>query len=502
MNKKCTFALGFILLAAFVWAGGQRTPAQQEKPEVSIMVYVRGAISFENNPIIQKAEELSGYRLNIEGPPSANYFDRMQVVMASANVPDLHQNGVGDDFERFARDGLLADITDLRLNYPNLMSNLTPEQWEDGRSATTGRIMAMPRSNATDYWGFVIRQDWLDNLGLSVPSTLEEFAAVARAFTFDDPNKSGRRDTYGWSFSRGIWSLGTEFLKTAFGMSTHDGFPDWNDEYTVRWLKPGYVPYLTYLRNLREAGSLDPEWFTQARNAEEEKFLQGRIGMLFMSQNGLAAFFDNNPNLSHRNYTFAAPLISPVNGERRMAAPPSAWFAFLPSADGDVESALGFLDWANSEEGFKLFHFGIQGVHYNSYNMETRQIDRTAAQVVQLNIDNHSDFNFANAFMGRRPLEGGVTPATQAKFNTEWPAVRAQSRIIELPFVKVPELTAVRTEVPDAYARINTMEERYILGEISLAEFETELSRFTGLPVMARAQTAYREFMLNWERGR
>lgn len=42
-----------------------------------------------------------------------------------------------------------------------------------------------------------IRADWLENLGLEVSKTIEEFKAVAHAFTYDDPDQNGANDTYG-----------------------------------------------------------------------------------------------------------------------------------------------------------------------------------------------------------------------------------------------------------------------------------------------------------------
>ena len=44
----------------------------------------------------------------------------------------------------------------------------------------------------------MIRQDWLDNLGLDMPETFEEFKEVMRAFTEDDPDGNGVDDTYGF----------------------------------------------------------------------------------------------------------------------------------------------------------------------------------------------------------------------------------------------------------------------------------------------------------------
>lgn len=42
-----------------------------------------------------------------------------------------------------------------------------------------------------------IRQDWLDKLGLEVPRTWDEMAAVAEAFVTQDPDGNGEDDTIG-----------------------------------------------------------------------------------------------------------------------------------------------------------------------------------------------------------------------------------------------------------------------------------------------------------------
>ena len=62
-----------------------------------------------------------------------------------------------------------------------------------------GEIMAIPAPSmmggeANEMW---IRQDWLDNLGLEVPRTWDEMAAVAEAFVTQDPDGNGEADTIG-----------------------------------------------------------------------------------------------------------------------------------------------------------------------------------------------------------------------------------------------------------------------------------------------------------------
>ncbi len=47
-----------------------------------------------------------------------------------------------------------------------------------------------------------IRGDWLENLKINVPGTVDEFYEVLKAFTYDDPDKDGDHNTIGAEYSR------------------------------------------------------------------------------------------------------------------------------------------------------------------------------------------------------------------------------------------------------------------------------------------------------------
>lgn len=70
-----------------------------------------------------------------------------------------------------------------------------------------GKNYIIPLGLGSGYVAY-IRKDWLDNLGLSVPKTWNEFYNVLQLFTNGDPDKNGQNDTIGMSFS----SEGISFL--------------------------------------------------------------------------------------------------------------------------------------------------------------------------------------------------------------------------------------------------------------------------------------------------
>src|SRR5699024_8047840 len=123
-----------------------------------------------------------------------------------------------------------------------------------------------------------VRKDWLDNLGMEVPTNLDELYEMAYAFTYDDPDGNGVDDTYGLTAS-GTWNLqdifqafGARLDSSGSGSIAYDPIENcWVDS----MLKPEMVDCLTYLNKMYEEGLLDPELFTNSGSNMREKFWAG-----------------------------------------------------------------------------------------------------------------------------------------------------------------------------------------------------------------------------------
>ena len=49
--------------------------------------------------------------------------------------------------------------------------------------------------------GGIIRTDWLKNLGMEMPTTIDELHDILYAFTYNDPDQNGANDTIEVSMS-------------------------------------------------------------------------------------------------------------------------------------------------------------------------------------------------------------------------------------------------------------------------------------------------------------
>ena len=131
-------------------------------------------------------------------------------LMCSANeeLPDVILGVAFDHYiiNQYGEDGYFIDLTDYidayAPNYKAQLENLdkaTKEYvLEKSKNLETGAYYAMPRVlceafddvQALTY----INQNWLDKLGLAVPTTTEELKTVLTAFATQDPNGNGEAD--------------------------------------------------------------------------------------------------------------------------------------------------------------------------------------------------------------------------------------------------------------------------------------------------------------------
>jgi len=394
-------------------------------------------------------------------------------------MPDLVHYGADIAAKEWAEEGLLLDLTDLIDQYPNMAANHTKEQLGDCDFLGDGRAYGLPRANSYDKWGFLINKTWLDKVGKEIPTTVEEFIDVCRAFTFEDPDGNGIDDTFGATFGAdqgsmdsGVWHLRNDFLSMAYSISSwHHGMPDADGSAKLRALKAGYGDYLQLLRALYEEGVIDREFVTHRADEPLEKFAQGRVGIVGASESNFTSNVLERYGLDPDDYAFCAPLVLNAGDKPQYAMPPSAWMAYYVNAKSEnIDAVLRLLDWADSEEGFVAMQMGLPGLHYNTYDIETRTVDRTEEQFRAREKVTSNMFAFANAYKGMQALMGGSSPEMIAKWQVEAGAADKATQKVFIPFTKM--LDKIGVEFPDEMQTLNSLEVRFVTGEVAFDELE------------------------------
>ena len=302
---------------------------------------------------------------------------KINTAAASNSLPDIFMVS-RDTWYKLVQAGLIAKVDDLL----PLMPVRTATHYNDpdrNRLATVdGSMYGLPDPGAmpmTD--GLVIRQDWLDKLSLKAPTTLDEFLTVAKAFTFDDPDGNGKKDTYGFCAfidGSGLNAMGVgprfDWLYGAYGVAG-----TWNltstENFGLNVRSDAYMQATQFIRTLNEEGVIDPDWPTLKKDDFRAGWKQGKCGM--MHENFAALSTKSNYKAFDENFPEGEWVVLPPpagpNGDKSdgtVILSARIYAVSQKAMDAGKGPAIArLLEWMAGEEGYYLLGFGQKGINYN-----------------------------------------------------------------------------------------------------------------------------------------
>ncbi|CAH8771046.1 extracellular solute-binding protein [Paenibacillus dendritiformis] len=240
------------------------------------------------NAYLKKLKEM----LNIEVEflwqvPSDQAQQKFSLAIASGDLPDVFEIGI-TDYEKFKEDDMLEDLTEAYEKYasPELKAYV---EADGGKTLemykSDGKILALPNfedpfMSAQILW---LRKDWLDKLNLSVPQTMDELEKVAEAFVNQDPDRNGKKDTYGIAFNKDLVSWGFDARGFFYSMGA----------YPKAWIKnaegalvPGEIQpetkaALERMNQWYSKGLIDKEFAFKDIDKVVEDVVAGKVGISF-----------------------------------------------------------------------------------------------------------------------------------------------------------------------------------------------------------------------------
>jgi len=226
-------------------------------------------------------------------------------------------------------------------------------------------------------WGWImaVRQDWLDNLGITkAPETLDEFFDMAKRFTNDDPDQNGAKDTYGVTLFGGDKA---NVYFTPYGL-VRNTFTVRDEKVVFTSVLDEYKEVLKILRSWYDAGVVDPEFVTDSRENARGKWAEGKLGTYTtdvwwwrsnVAENVQSMLLDKDPNAE---ILFIEPLKGPA-GAFQTGNPPDFYsnaIAFgADTSDAKVERIMRMRNAASESqqtdgEFFNRVYYGVKDVDY------------------------------------------------------------------------------------------------------------------------------------------
>jgi putative aldouronate transport system substrate-binding protein len=191
-------------------------------------------------------------------------------------ISDLIETGqftdAGELFDKYASD-----------TYKEAMAQ-DPDVWNP--YIRDGKRMAIPlldnayNNDAVMY----IREDWLKNVGLEAPKTIDELEAVMEAFTNGDPDQNGQKDTLALSIGfknyLATWMSDAGWIFGMFGAMPNQWNENANGELVYGSIQPEMKPALAKLQDWMKKGYISQEAGLYDEVKASEAFTAGKAGII------------------------------------------------------------------------------------------------------------------------------------------------------------------------------------------------------------------------------
>lgn len=352
------------------------TPAGTSAPAAPVKIQMAMAASGLPAPDADDIKKTLDKKLGIDLQLTAiasgdDYKNQIRVRLSGGNYPDLFSVDFAD-VKEFSDKGLLLDLTpyfdkDLK-PAKDFVTGQTPDIMK--KVTINGKIYAVPRVGDVPFSSMWVRQDWLTKLNLKAPTNLEEFMAVAKAFTEQDPDGNGKKDTYGIT---GAKLDGFATIFGAHGVGLPGSFYEKDGKVINAYYDPAMPEALKYIKSLIDAGVVDPEIMTNKANLEVQKAFQGKAGLIFKGWTDIdkdefvAQYKAINPNAQ---WVQMVPVKGPggqYDGSYDYDRPSRYWV--IPKAlekdKAKLQKVIELINYVSGKEGNTLVMYGLEGKHYN-----------------------------------------------------------------------------------------------------------------------------------------
>ncbi|MBD2871374.1 extracellular solute-binding protein [Paenibacillus arenilitoris] len=341
-------------------AGGE----EAAKPELK-RLNVWASEDYNTYPVAGLLEEATGYKVKYDMLPQDKWAEKLNLIMSSGEPYDM-VTSYSDMalYSDYAQKGALVDLTPLIDEFgPNIKAAIKQESIDALK--VNGKLYAIPTTVTYEInSSILIRTDWLDKVGLPMPTTTDELTAVLKAFKEKDPGGNGERNVP--LTIKGDQSM-IDNLVGAFGMPNN-----WNDvdgKLVPRVMDPSYKDYVAYAADLYKQGLIDREFVANKDATAKEKFASGAAGAIVVHWADIPGISEAlTKNLPDATFAYVPALKGP-GGEFGFAA--NAGFdrlTYIPKSAEHPEDAIKWINASLEPDTFRNMAIGTEGTHFKMEN--------------------------------------------------------------------------------------------------------------------------------------
>ncbi len=355
------------------------TPAEMPKVTFQAIDHQGGFFSSGNaeghEEVLQKVKDYTG--VDIEYIPVAN--DSLEEIVGvtlldTKNLPMIMTWGgnLNATIISAAKAGAFWNLEDYIFDeekYPNL-SKANKEVLK--QITVDGHIIGIYRARPIGRNGLGYRYDWADKLGLEAPETIEDVYNMAKAFTEQDPDGDGQKNTYGLCLCKYTGPI--DIIQTWFGAG--NGWIEKDGQLIPSHMTDEYMEAVNFVKQMYDEGLVYSDWAIRDTNTWSDGVKNGECGMfldVLDNSRRIWDYFVNTPIPSVNgdetaSMAFAGAIAKEEGGQPVTMATSgmNGFFMITKGAktEADLEACLTYLDKMCDDEMMTLADHGLEGIGY------------------------------------------------------------------------------------------------------------------------------------------
>lgn len=376
MKKILSLVLALAMVMSFMLTANAESEVYRFEEPVTLRVSVfdrgnAGGTAPDDNYWTKWIQENFGDPRNITIEwvviPRSEEVAKLNILMASGEAPDIcftYDGGVVSNY--VAQEGLM-ELTDLLDQYgPHIKALLGENVIKAGRKNGGLYTLCARRVVIADQ-GIFIREDWLDKLGMEMPTTKAELLEVLRAFRDNDMNGDGDPT------NEIPWAMGSDLRSTAiFQLSFLKDVSDRTIACTPRPMIEGYKDYALFLNQLYNEGLISPDFALDKADLLFNDLTAGKAGVyqynydhpIRVSPGILAALQSFEPEAKLTALQCFESAADPTKYYHGMYGA-HGLNNFIPVYSQQPEAAMMYLDWLCQYDTIYFLQNGIEGITYD-----------------------------------------------------------------------------------------------------------------------------------------
>lgn len=463
--------------------------------------------NFGDTPYAKELEKETGIKVKYVHPTSAEQFNLM---LASDELPDIIEYNWPVSYtggaEKAINDGIIMDHKEIFEKYtPNLQQYLdSHKELADSMYTYSGKLAGFPSvepdGESMVVNGPIVRKDWLDELGLEIPETVDDWHTMLTEFK----NKKGATAPFAYTSTVGTFKSG--FLSGAYNAPWDFFVEDGKIKYGP--MEDGFEDFLKTFNQWYEEGLMDKNVMTADSKTVDANMLLGKTGAVFGAIGSgmgkwMTAGKQNDPNYE----LVAVPYPVLKKGDKPNFTSMSFGFggmtASITTNCKNVELAAKLLDYGYTEKGHMLLNFGIEGESYEIKDGEPKYTDLIVNNSEGLSMANVLP-QYARASIGgcmvtdKRYLEQYYQYPQQMEALKIWGDSNAKEHVLPVMIDVLPEDVEEASKImTNVTTYRNEMCSKYMISaeKINFEEFRSQLKALNIDRVLELRQKAYDTYM-------